>query len=87
MTPDPHSGPHSQPCRRFVVSETSLPTKISLEEIRQQLKRIRATGKLVVNFSQGSANTVTFEARQSINGDDHVEIKFVPSPSPVPSPR
>lgn len=65
--------------RRAVVSETRFPNHASLDDIRRTLKSMHATGKLVICMSQGGTNSVSFEARHPLNGDDHVELLFVPS--------
>lgn len=62
--------------KRAVVSESRFPNKISLDSIAKHLRTIHATGKLSVNFSLGGVSDVTFEARYTLNGNDHVEIKF-----------
>lgn len=61
---------------RAVVSESRFPNRSSLDSIARHLRSIHATGKLTINFSQGGVNTVTFEARHTLNGTDHVELKF-----------
>jgi hypothetical protein len=68
--------------RRAVISETSFPNSASLDDIRRTLKSMHATGKLVVHMSEGGTSRVIFEARHPLNGDDHVELLFVPG-SPV----
>jgi hypothetical protein len=70
------SNPQVAKTERSVVSTSSFPAKSSLDAIAKYLRTIRATGKLVVNFSQGGTNSVTFEARHVLNGDDHVELIF-----------
>lgn len=62
--------------KRSVVSEITFSNKISLDQIKTQLRRIKATGKLIVNVSQGGVNTVYFEARNSLDGQSHVELLF-----------
>jgi hypothetical protein len=61
---------------REVLSESKFPNKSSLDKIAKHLRSIRATGKLTIHFSQGGVNTVTFEARHTLNGYDHIELKF-----------
>ena len=62
--------------KRSVVSEIRFSNRESLEAIKHQLKRIKATGKLTVHVSQGGINAVTFEARNELNGHSHVELIF-----------
>lgn len=79
MTPRPHPAPVPAPdIRRSVVSETRFPNHASLDDIRRLLHGMHATGKLVINMSQGGTSSVIFEARHTLNGDDHVELLFVP---------
>lgn len=61
---------------RAVVSESKFPNRTSLDLIAKHLRTIRATGKLTINFSLGGISGVTFEARNTLNGHDHLEIKF-----------
>lgn len=61
---------------RAVVSDSKFPNRTSLDLIAKHLRTIRATGTLTVNFSQGGVNTVTFSARNTLNGHDHLELKF-----------
>ena len=61
---------------RAVLSVSRFPAKVSLDDIARHLRAIRATGKLTINFSQGGTNSVTFEARHTLNGSDRVELLF-----------
>jgi hypothetical protein len=74
------SASNPQPSRlevhRTVISESRFPNKLNLDTIAKHLRAIRAIGKLTVNFSQGGVSSVTFESRHSLNGSDHVEIRF-----------
>ena len=62
--------------RRAVVSTSQFPNRTSLDAVSKHLRSIKATGQLVINFSQGGINSVTFEAQHKLNGHDHVELIF-----------
>lgn len=68
-----------QEVRRSVVSRTKFSNKSSLDRIDRYLRVIGAMGKLTVTYSQGGKNIVSFEAEQSLNGSDRVEIQFTES--------
>lgn len=73
----PDQVPHSRiDIKRSVVSQSKFPNKSSLDIIAKHLHVIGATGKLVVDISQGGINSVSFEARHSLNGSDKLEIQF-----------
>jgi hypothetical protein len=84
MTPTPKSipatpdqVPHARlDIKRSVVSQSRFPNKSSLDIIAKHLHMIGATGKLTIDFSQGGINSVSFEARHSLNGSDKLEIQF-----------
>jgi hypothetical protein len=69
--------------QRAVVSRSRWPNKSNLQDIREHMRHIRATGRLVVHFSQGGVNTITFEAESTLNGHDHIELMFDKSDHPA----
>ena len=62
--------------QRSVVSRISFPNKSDLERIRTHMRSVRGTGKLVISFSQGGVNSITFEVSNSLKGHDNVELLF-----------
>lgn len=62
--------------KRSVVSTINFSNRVSLDHIKHELRKIRATGQLTIHVSQGGINAVVFEARNSLNGNDHVELLF-----------
>lgn len=62
--------------KRLVLSVVQFPRKTSLDNIARHIRTIKGTGALIVHFSQGGINAVTFESRNSLDGHNHVELKF-----------
>lgn len=62
--------------KRSVVSRINFPNRVSLDHIKRQLRRIRATGQLTINVSRGGINTVTFVAENDLNGHTNIELQF-----------
>lgn len=62
--------------KRLVLSEITFSNKSIIDSVVKQLRKVRATGKLIVNLSQGGVNSVVFEAKNSIDGHSHIELKF-----------
>jgi hypothetical protein len=62
--------------RRSVVSEIRFSNQESLDSIKSKLRRARATGQLTVHVSQGGINTVTFVAKNDLDGHQHIELLF-----------
>lgn len=74
MTPPSNKSDPSFDTRRVVVSESKFPNKSSLDAIRDYLRTMRATGKLVINFAQGGTNSVVFEERQSVDSATEIHV-------------
>ncbi len=62
--------------KRSVVSEIHFPNRTSLDNIKNQLRKLKATGQLICHVSQGGINAVTFVAKNDLNGSQHIELKF-----------
>jgi hypothetical protein len=62
--------------RRSVVSKIKFPNRVSLDHVRQQLRKLHATGTMTLQFYQGGVTLVTFVAENDLNGHDRVELQF-----------
>lgn len=62
--------------KRSVVSEIHFPNRIDLDNIKSQLHRIKATGKLTIEVYQGGLTSITFVAKNDLNGHDKIELHF-----------
>lgn len=62
--------------KRSVVSRIKFPNRVSLDHIRTQLRRLKATGQLTIQCYQGGVTLVTFVAENDLNGHDRVELQF-----------
>lgn len=61
--------------KRSLHSRSTFPNTTSLDAIRNYLKTVKATGQMVVNYSQGGINSIFFEERNDVNGADRIEVR------------